>query len=122
MLLTAHRKLKDLPSDEVNRFWLGSGARLEAHLNTTAAEVLAAFQAFSAAGLVVSAHDRHLVSEAQRHRAQNGPRRRTPPRMPKLLIAEHRVRRGIGSRQFAFASRRGATACKRRSMSNFVRA
>ena len=73
MLLTAHRKLKDLPSDEVNRFWLGSGARLEAHLNTTAAEVLAAFQAFSAAGLVVSAHDRHLVSEAQRHRAQNGP-------------------------------------------------
>jgi hypothetical protein len=73
MLLTAHRKLKDLPSDEVNRFWLASGARLEAHLNTTAAEVLAAFQAFSAAGLVATAHNRHLVSEAQRHCAQNGP-------------------------------------------------
>ena len=72
MLLAAHRRLKDLPPEEVNRFWRSSGARLEAHINTTAAEVLAAFKAFSAAGLVASVHDRHLVSEARRHINEGG--------------------------------------------------
>jgi hypothetical protein len=38
-------------------------------MNIAASEVLAAFKAFSAAGLVASAHDCHLVSEAQRHLA-----------------------------------------------------
>src|SRR3954468_11329141 len=70
MLLTAHRKLKDLPPDEVDRFWRSSGARLETHINTAAAEVLVAFKGFSAAGLVASADDRHLVREAQRQLAQ----------------------------------------------------
>ena len=41
-------------------------------MSTIAVEVQAAFKAFSAAGLVASAHDRHLVSEAQRHLAQGG--------------------------------------------------
>ena len=72
MLLAAHRKLQGLPPEEFGRFWLSAGARLEAHMNTTAAEVLAAFKVFSAAGLVASAHDRHLISEAQRHFAQGG--------------------------------------------------
>ena len=72
MLLAAHRKLQGLAPEEVGRFWLSAGARLEAHMSTTAAEVLAAFKAFSAAGLVASANDRHLVSEAQRHLAQGG--------------------------------------------------
>jgi hypothetical protein len=70
LLLTAHRRLKDLPPEEVNRFWRSSGARLETHMNTTAAEVLVAFKGFSAVGLVASADDRHLVSEAQRHLAE----------------------------------------------------
>ena len=72
MLLAAHRKLQGLPQEEVGHFWLSAGARLETHMNTTAAEVAAAFKAFSAAGLVASANDRHLVSEAQRHLAQRG--------------------------------------------------
>ncbi len=72
MLLAAHRKLKGLPPEEVDRFWLAPGARLEKHLATTAAEVVAAFEAFSTAGLVASANDRHLVSEAQRHLAEGG--------------------------------------------------
>lgn len=72
MLLAAHRKLQGLAPEEVGRFWLSAGARLEAHMNSAAAEVLAAFKAVSAAGLVVSANNRHLVSEAQRHLAQGG--------------------------------------------------
>jgi hypothetical protein len=72
LLLTAHRKLKGLPPEEVGRFWLAPGARLEKQLDATAAEVLAAFKAFSAAGLVASANDRHLVSEAQRYLAEGG--------------------------------------------------
>src|SRR3954468_569465 len=70
LLLAAHRRLKDLPPEEVSRFWMSSGARLETHMNTTAAEVLVAFKGFSAVGLVASADDRHLVSEAQRHLAE----------------------------------------------------
>jgi hypothetical protein len=34
--------------------------------------VAAAFKAFSAAGLVADAADRHLVSQAQRHLAEGG--------------------------------------------------
>ena len=70
MFLAVHRKLKGLSPEEVGRFWLSAGARLETHMNSAAAEVLAAFKAFSTAGLVASANDRHLVSEAQRHLAQ----------------------------------------------------
>ena len=67
LLLTAHRKLKGLPPEEVDRFWMASGTRLEAHVNAAATEVLAAFKAFSATGLVASGHDRRLVNDAQRH-------------------------------------------------------
>src|SRR4051794_11827046 len=67
MLLTAHRRLKELSAAEVERFWAAQGNRIEKQLHATAAEVVAAFQAFSAAGLVTSANDRHLINEAQRH-------------------------------------------------------
>ncbi|MDO9713593.1 hypothetical protein [Paracraurococcus lichenis] len=72
MLLTAHRKLKGQPAAEVDRFWMTQGRRIEQHLHATASEAVAAFKAFSAAGLVASAADRHLVNEAQRLLAEGG--------------------------------------------------
>jgi hypothetical protein len=72
MLLAAHRKLRGLPPEEVDRFWLSAGARLEAHMNGAAVEVQAAFRAFSDAGLVAKASDRHLVTEARRHLSDSG--------------------------------------------------
>ncbi len=67
--ITAHRRLKELSAAEVERFWAAQGSRIEKQLRAAAAEVVAAFQAFSAAGLVASANDRHLINEAQRHLA-----------------------------------------------------
>ena len=69
LLLTAHRRLKELSAAEVERFWAAQGSRIEKQLHATAAEVVAAFQAFSVAGLVAGANDRHLINEAQRHLA-----------------------------------------------------
>jgi hypothetical protein len=69
-LLSAERRLKALPRAEVDAFWNGLGRRLEAHMRTTAREAVAAFQHFSAAGLVAGAGDRHLVTQAQRHLAE----------------------------------------------------
>jgi hypothetical protein len=69
--LAAHRQLKDLPQAEVEVFWNGPGRRIEANTRTTAAEVAAAFKAFSAARLVADAADRHLITEAQRHLAES---------------------------------------------------
>ena len=69
-LLDAHRRLKALPPTEVDAFWGGPGRRLEAAMRATAAEVVAAFKQFSAAGLVAGASDRHLVTQAQRHLAE----------------------------------------------------
>jgi hypothetical protein len=66
LLLTAHRRLKDLPAAEVEHFWAVQGDRIEKHLHAAAIEVLDAFQAFSAAGLVADAGDRHLITEARR--------------------------------------------------------
>jgi hypothetical protein len=66
MLLSTHRRLKDLPAAEVERFWATQGSRLERHARAAATEVTAAFAVFSAAGLVASAADRHLVTEARR--------------------------------------------------------
>jgi hypothetical protein len=71
-LLAAHRRLKGLPAAEVEQFWAGPGRRIETQLHTAATEVMAAFQAFSAAGLVASATDRHLATEAGRHLAEGG--------------------------------------------------
>ena len=70
LLLATHRKLKGLPAEEVERFWAAQGHQIERHTQAAAVEVTAAFNAFSAAGLVASANDRHLVSEAQRHLAE----------------------------------------------------
>ena len=69
-LLGAHRRLKGLPPAEVDAFWRGQGRRLEAGMRAAAAELVAAFQRFSAAGLVAGAADRHLVTQAQRHLAE----------------------------------------------------
>jgi hypothetical protein len=69
--LAAHRTLKNLPQAEVGVFWGGPGRRIEASTHATAAEVAAAFKVFSAAGLVADATDRHLVTAAQRHLAEN---------------------------------------------------
>ncbi len=70
-LLGAHRKAKALASPaEVERFWGAHGGQVEAGQRTAAAEVDAAFRAFSAAGLVADAADRHLVTEARRYLAE----------------------------------------------------
>ncbi len=70
-LVDAHRRLKELPQAEVDAFWRGPGRRLEAAMRATAAEAVAAFKQFSAAGLVADAGDRHLVTQAQRHLAED---------------------------------------------------
>jgi hypothetical protein len=69
-LLGAERRLKELPQAKVDAFWKGLGRRLEANMRATATEAVAAFQQFSAAGLVADAPDRHLVTQAQRHLAE----------------------------------------------------
>ena len=66
LLLATHRKLKDLPAEDVERFWAAQGYQIERHTQAAAIEVTAAFAAFSAAGLVTSASDRHLITEARR--------------------------------------------------------
>jgi 3-phosphoglycerate kinase len=55
-----------LLTEEVEAFWRGPGGRIERHLFAAATEVIAAYRAFAAAGLVASASDRHLVTEARR--------------------------------------------------------
>jgi hypothetical protein len=72
LLLAAHRRLKDLPAAEVEHFWAVQGDRIEKHMHAAAVEVLAAFQAFSAAGLVADAGNRHLITEARRLVAEGG--------------------------------------------------
>ena len=69
-LRDAHRRLKALPQARADAFWRGQGRRLEATTRATATEVVAAFKQFSAAGLVASAPDRHLVTAAQRYLAE----------------------------------------------------
>src|SRR5215213_8006361 len=69
-LLGAHRGLKELPQAEADAFWRGQGRRLEATMRATATEVTVASKQFSAAGLVAGAPDRHLVTQAQRHLAE----------------------------------------------------
>src|SRR4051794_38489350 len=63
MLLSAHRRVKGLPAAEVDQFWMAQGSRIEQHLHAAAVEVAAAFRTFSAAGLVASANDRHLINQ-----------------------------------------------------------
>ena len=66
LLLVAHRRLKAAPQAEVSAFWDGPGRRIEANVQATATALIVAFKAFSAAGLVTGAVDRHLVTQAQR--------------------------------------------------------
>jgi hypothetical protein len=72
VLVKAHRRLKGLPQAEVEAYWAGPGTRVEAHLRLAAREVVAAFEAFSAAGLVADIGDRRVVAEAQHHLAEGG--------------------------------------------------
>jgi hypothetical protein len=72
LLLAAHRRLKDLPAAEVEHFWAVQGGRIEKHMHAAAVEVLAAFQSFSATGLVADAGDRHMITEARRLVAEGG--------------------------------------------------
>jgi hypothetical protein len=72
LLLATHRKLKGLPAEEVERFWAAQGHQIERHTQAAAIEVTAAFDAFSAAGLVASANDRRLITEARRIVADAG--------------------------------------------------
>ena len=73
LFLGAHRKAQALASPEAReQFWARSGSRIEAQQRAAAAEVLVAFKAFSAAGLVVDTKDRHLVNEAERYLAEGG--------------------------------------------------
>ena len=69
-VLSAERRLKGLPQAEVDAFWDGPGRRVEATVRAAAAAAVAAFQQFSAAGLVAAASDRHLVTQAQRYLAE----------------------------------------------------
>jgi hypothetical protein len=73
LLLGAHRKAQALASpEEGEQFWAKSGSHLEAQQRATAMEVVAAFKAFSAAGLVADARDRHLINQAERYLAEGG--------------------------------------------------
>jgi hypothetical protein len=65
--LRAHRVTKDLQQEEADRLWRDKGAHIEGTMRASATELVAAFKAFSAAGLVAEAVDRRLVTEAQRH-------------------------------------------------------
>jgi len=67
LLLAAERKLKGLPAEEIEAFWAASGGSIERQMVSAATQVVQAFAAFSATGLVASAADRHLVTEAKRY-------------------------------------------------------
>jgi phosphoserine phosphatase len=70
LLLAAERKLKGLPAEEIEAFWAAPGGCIERHVVSAARQVIEAFAAFSATGLVASAADRHLVTEAKRYLAE----------------------------------------------------
>jgi hypothetical protein len=72
-LLSRLRHIEKLQQNpQVEQFWAVQGNRIEKHLQTAAVEVIAAFQAYSLAGLVADASDRHLITEAQRLVAEGG--------------------------------------------------
>ena len=59
LLLGAHRKAKALASpEESEQFWARSGSHLEAQRRAATMEVVAAFEALSAAYLVTDTKDR----------------------------------------------------------------
>ena len=73
LLLGTHRKAKALALREAReQFWATSGSHVEAQQRAAATEVIAAFKAFSAAGLVADARDQYLINQAQRCLAEDG--------------------------------------------------
>ena len=50
LMLSTHRKLKGASQEDTDRFWAGTGARLEQHLRACATAVVDAYKSFSAAG------------------------------------------------------------------------
>jgi crotonobetainyl-CoA:carnitine CoA-transferase CaiB-like acyl-CoA transferase len=64
LTLSTHRKLAGASREDADRFWAGTGARLEQHLRECATAVVAAYKSFSADGGIAAAGDRRLVNEA----------------------------------------------------------
>ena len=80
LALSTHRKLTGASRENADRFWAGTGTRLEQHLRECATAVVAAYRSFSADGGIAAAGDRRLVNEAHQllHEADN--RRAMPPK------------------------------------------
>lgn len=109
LTLSTQRKLTGVSREAADRFWAGTGARLEQHLRACATAVVAAYKTFSANGGIAKAGDRRLVNEA--HQLLHGAdERRAMPAKPDLraqqdewraserlrdLIHEELERRGI---------------------------
>ena len=70
LLLEAHQRLHGRPTEESEAFWLTSGGHIERHVHTTATEAVAAFHAFSKAGLVAGVGDQHRVTQARQYLAE----------------------------------------------------
>ena len=64
LMLSTHRKLMGASQEDTDRFWAGTGARLEQHLRACATAVVDAYKSFSADGGIAAAGDRRLVNEA----------------------------------------------------------
>jgi hypothetical protein len=64
------RETATFSRSRLNRKSTPRGMSAAAEVRAAATEAVAAFQQFSAAGLVAAASDRHLVTHAQRHLAE----------------------------------------------------
>jgi hypothetical protein len=78
LTLSTHRKLMAATREDADRFWAGTGARLEQHLRACATAVVAAYKDFSADGGIAEAGDRRLVNEAHQLLHEADERRATP--------------------------------------------
>jgi hypothetical protein len=80
LMLSTHRKLKRASREDADRFWAGTGTRLEQHLRACATAVVAAYKSFSADGGIAKAGDRRLVNEAHQLLHGADERRTMPPK------------------------------------------
>ncbi len=80
LMLSTHRKLKGASREAADRFWAGTGTRLEQHLRACASAVVAAYNSFSADGGIAAAGDRRLVNEAHQLLHEADERRAMPPK------------------------------------------
>jgi hypothetical protein len=80
LMLSTHRKLKGASREDADRFWAGTGTRLEQHLRACATTVVAAYKSFSADGGIAAAGDRRLVNEAHQLLHEADERRTMPPK------------------------------------------